>query len=140
MVPVPEELEDDVRRYLTLLAVRKAPGDWSEHSVTRLYEQLDELGRAVMTTLARAVADGEMVTVAGLADAVGVSTRAIRGIAVEITHCFQAAGGPQFSIVLLEPSAGVDLARGLDDENRPMMMPLEGARTVLSVFSDPSPQ
>jgi hypothetical protein len=140
MVPVPEELEDGVRRYLTLLAVRKASGDWSEQSVARLYEQLDELGRAVMTTLARAVADGEVVTVAGLANALEVSTRVIRGIAVEITHCFQAAGGPRFSVVLLEPPAGLDLARGLDDENRPMMMPLEGARIVLSVFGDPSPQ
>lgn len=133
MVPVPEELEEQVQRHLVILRTRAASDDWNEESVAVLYEQLDEPARAVLTAVARAVADDEAPTVTGIAEATGTSAREVRGIVVEITHRFRALRGPAFPLMLLDPMDGLDPDKGLDDDNRPIMISEDGARFVLSV-------
>lgn len=133
MVPVPAELVDDVRRHVNMLAARAASGDWSDESVGRLYDRLDEDARAVLKMVARNVADGEPASVAAIADATGIGARQVRGIVVEITHLHHAVGGPQMSLLLLDPPEGPDPQADHDDDQRPVLMPVAGAHMVLAV-------
>jgi hypothetical protein len=133
MVPVPEELVDEVRHYLMVLAARGSSEGWNDESVERLYDQLDESARAVLTAIARTIADGERCTVTGIAEATGTSVRDVRGIVVEVAHRFRALNGPAIPILVLDPTDGPDADRGLDDDHRPVLMSDAGARIVLSV-------
>jgi hypothetical protein len=133
MVPVPEELVDEVRHYVMVLAGRGSSGGWSDESVERLYDQLDEPARAVVTAIARTTADGELATVTGIAGVTGTSVRDVRGIVLEVTHLFRGLKGPAMPILLLDPTDGPDADRGLDDDHRPIVMSDAGARIVLSV-------
>ena len=133
MVPVPEELVDEVRHYLMVLAGRGSSEGWSDESVERLYDQLDEPARAVVTSIARTIADGELATVTAIAEATGTSVRDVRGIVVEVAHRFRALKGPAMPILVLDPTDGPDADKGLDDDHRPIAMSDAGARIVLSV-------
>jgi hypothetical protein len=134
MVPVPEELVDAVQQHLNMLMARAAPGEWNQDTVGRLYERLDEQSRAVLTMVAHGVADRDEgpATVASIAEATGSSGREVRGIVVEITHMLQGLGGPQMSLLMLYPPGGADVEASLDDDRRPVLMPVVGANLVLA--------
>jgi hypothetical protein len=127
MVPVPEELGGRVLQYLSWRASSEGSTGWSEESMATLYAGLDQTSRLLLATVARGVVDDEPVTVAACAQAARASSREILGIVLELVQRFKALGGPTFPIVLL------DAAEGLDDEQRLIVMPKEGARIVLSI-------
>jgi hypothetical protein len=126
MVPVPEELEAQVQHYVTMRTSTAASASWSEESVAALYEQLDVEARVVVTTVARAVVDDEPITVATAATAAGTTTREILGIVLELVQRFRTLGGPIFPVLLLDPP------KGADDDQRPLVMPRDGAKIVLA--------
>jgi hypothetical protein len=126
MVPVPEELEAQVRHYLTMRMSTAALASWSEDAVAALYEQLDAGARVVVTTVARAVVHDEPITVATAATAAGTTTREILGIVLELVQRFRPLGGPVFPVMLLDPPEGAD------DDQRPLVMPRDGAQIVLA--------
>ena len=126
MVPVPEALEAPVRHFLTMQMSMAASASWSEASVAALYEQLDGPARVVVTTVARAVVDDEPITVAAAATAAGTSTREILGIVLELVQRFRTLGGPAFPVMLLDPPDRTD------DDQRPLVMPKDGAQIVLA--------
>jgi hypothetical protein len=125
MIPVPEELAAQVRHYLTMRMSTAAVAGWSEESVAALYEQLDGPARVVVTTVARAVVDDEPITVATAAAAAGTTTREVLGIVLELVQRFRTLGGPAFPVILL------DAPHGAGDDQRPLVMPTDGAQVVL---------
>jgi hypothetical protein len=127
MVPVPEELEPRVRRYLIWRVTSEESGRWSEESVAAVYDDVDETSRTLLTRVARGVMDGEPVTVVGAALAARTSTREIYGIVMELVQRIQVRGGPAFPIVLL------DAPEGAGDDQRVISMPHEGARVALAI-------
>jgi hypothetical protein len=127
MVPVPEELEARVREFVIRRGAMSLDTGWSRESVVRLYEQLDDLSRTAVATIARGVVDDEPVTVAKLAKVAGTTTREMLGITLELVHQLRALGGPGFPLLLLEPPEGAD------DDQRPVVMTEDGAHVVLSV-------
>jgi hypothetical protein len=127
MVPVPQELEDKVQHYLAWRLSTGALAGWTEAALTTLFGQLDESARVAVEMIARGVVDDEPVTVRQVARRVGITTREIRGIVVELAHQLRALGGPSIPVILFEaPDGG-------DDDQRPLAMPKDGARVVLSV-------
>jgi hypothetical protein len=127
MVPVPRELEPRVREFLIRREAMSMGAGWSRESVVRLYEQLDDLSRTAVATIAHGVVDDEPVTVAKLAEVAGTTTREVLGITLELVHQLRALGGPGFPLLLLEPPEGAG------DDDRPVVMTEDGAHVVLSV-------
>jgi hypothetical protein len=125
MVPVPDQLQARVTEFV---AQRSASGDagWSEEVVAVFYQQLDGPSRTAIEAIARGVVDDEPVTLADLAKVAGTTTREMLGIALELVQRLQALGGPAFPIVILAPPEGAD-------EERPVVMPMDGARMVVSM-------
>jgi hypothetical protein len=127
MVPVPHEIEEQVRHYLAWqLTTREAAG-WSEESFATLYEQLDEPSRVALEMIARGVVDDEPVTVAGIGKSAGATTREMLGIVVELAQRLRALGGLGIPLFVLDPP------EGKDGGQRPVTMSRDGARVVLSI-------
>jgi len=127
MVPVPEDLEERVRQYINWRMSSGIAAEWSEEAVAELYGQLDGASRAVVRTVAQGAADDEPVTVARAADAAGTSNREALGIVLELVQRFRGLGGPAFPLLVL------DVAEGVGDDQRIIVMPRDGARVALAV-------
>jgi hypothetical protein len=127
MVPVPQELEEQVRHFLAWKETTGSLAGWSEEAVAALYEELDDASRLALEMTARGVHDAEPVTVGGIASAAGLTTREILGIVVELAQRLRALGGPGIPLVVFDPPEG----KGGD--NRPVTMPRDGARAVLAI-------
>jgi hypothetical protein len=125
MVPVPDELEARVREFVIVRAATSSEAGWSTESVARFYEQLDQPSRTAVTTIARGVVDDEAVTIAKLARLTGTTSREMLGITLELVQRLRALGGTGFPLFVL------DAPEGADDE-RPVVMPKDGAHVVLS--------
>jgi hypothetical protein len=127
MVPVPHELEEQVRHYLAWrLTTREAAG-WSEESFATLYGQLDEPSRVALKMIARGVIDDEPVTVAGIGKSAGATTREMLGIVVELAQRLRALGGLGIPLFVFDPPEGKDGGQRL------VTMSRDGARVVLSI-------
>jgi hypothetical protein len=126
MVPVPDELEARVREFVIARAATSSKAGWSTESVARFYEQLDQPSRTAVTTIARGVVDDEAVTIAKLARLTGTTPREMLGITLELVQRLRALGGTGFPLFVL------DAPEGAADE-RPVVMPKDGAHMVLSV-------
>jgi hypothetical protein len=127
MVPVPEDLEERVRQYINWRVSSGVATEWSEEAVAELYGQLDGASRAVVRTVAQGAADDEPVTVARAAEAAGTSNREALGIVLELVQRFRGLGGPAFPLLVL------DVAEGVGDDQRVIVMPRDGARVALAV-------
>lgn len=127
MVPVPEELEERVRQYLTARMGMAGSAGWSEESVAAVYQQLDDPARIVLAAIAQGAVDGQPITVATAAEAAATSTRAVLGIVLELFQRFKNLGGPNFPIMLVDPAEGAAADQQL------LAMPGDGARLVLAV-------
>jgi hypothetical protein len=127
MVPVPQELEEQVQHYLTWRLSTGAMAGWTESALATLYGQLDESARVAFEMIARGVVDDDAVTVGRVAGRVGTTTREILGIVVELAHQLRALGGPSIPVIVIDPPDGGD------DDQRPLAMPRDAARTLLSV-------
>jgi hypothetical protein len=127
MVPVPQDLEERVQQYLAQRLASGSPAGWSDESLVALYEQLDEASRVVLEMTARGVGDDEPVTVGRIARAVRATTREILGIVVELAQSLRSLGGPAIPVLVLDPP------QGGQDGDRPVTMPSDGARVVLSI-------
>jgi hypothetical protein len=126
MVPVPQELEAQVHQYLSW-RLYSGEGGWSEESMAAFYEQLDEPSRVAVKMIASGVVQDEPVTVARIAQAAGTTARETLGIVLELVQRLRALGGPLFPFVPLETPEGED------DDQRPVVMPKDGARMALSI-------
>jgi hypothetical protein len=127
MVPVPQELEERVQHYLAWRLSTGAVAGWTEEALAKLFGQLDESARVAVEMIARGVVDDEPVTVGSVAGRVATTTREILGIVVELAHQLRALAGPSIPVMVLEPPDGGD------DDERPLAMPRDGARVVLSI-------
>jgi hypothetical protein len=126
MVPVPQDLVERVQQYINWRLSSGVAADWSEETVAELYAQLDEASRAVVGTVAQGAVDDQPVTVARAADAAGTSTREALGIVLELVQRFRGLGGTAFPLLVL------DVAEGVGDDQRVIVMPRDGARLVLA--------
>jgi hypothetical protein len=126
MVPVPEELHARVLQYIGWRAGNEGTTGWDAEMMSTLYQGLDEPSRTVLSRVGLGVVNDEPVTLGTVASAAGTTTREALGIVLELVQRFKALGGPTFPLVLL------DAPDGLGDDERPIVMPTEGAGLVVS--------
>jgi hypothetical protein len=126
MVPVPQDLVERVQQYVTWRVSGGVAADWTEDAVAELYRQLDDASRAVVWTVAQGVVDDEPITVARAAEAAGTTNREALGIVLELVQRFRGLGGVTFPLLVL------DVAEGVDDDQRVIAMPKDGARVTLA--------
>jgi hypothetical protein len=127
MVPVPQELEEQVRHYMAWRLTTIDMAGWTEESFALLYEQLDEASRVAVVTIARGVLEDKPVTVGEVAARVGTTSREILGIVVELAQRLRMLGGPAIPLVVFDPP------EGKAGDQRPITMPGDGARVVVSI-------
>jgi hypothetical protein len=127
MVPVPEQLEEQVRFYVTWRVTGEMPADWSEDAVAELYGQLDDASRTVLRTVALGAVDDEPITVARAAQAAGMTIRESLGIVLELVQLLRGLGaGPPFPLLVLDPPEGGD------NSQRVIVIPRDAARVVVA--------
>jgi hypothetical protein len=126
MVPVPPDLVERVQQYINWRVSGGVAADWSEDAVAELYGQLDDASRAVVRSVAQGAVDDEPVTVARAAEAAGTTNREALGIVLELVQRFRGLGGVTFPLLVL------DVAEGVGDDQRVIVMPRDGARVALA--------
>jgi hypothetical protein len=126
MVPVPEELAEQVQQYVNFQVANEAATDWSEDAVAGIYERLDGAARTVVRVVAQGAVDDDPVTIARAAEVAGATSREVLGIVLELVQHYRGLGGPVFPLLLL------DVAEGVDDDQRIILMPKDGARITLA--------
>lgn len=126
MVPVPPDLVERVQQYIDWRRSSGIAADWTEDAVAELYGQLDDAARAVVRNVAQGVVDDEPVTIARAAEGAGTTNREALGIVLELVQRFRGLGGPTFPLLVL------DVAEGVGDDQRVVVMPRDGARAVLT--------
>jgi hypothetical protein len=111
MVPVPEELADDVGRFIQF-TVSKAERPVLDHAVVaRAMATLDEPCRALLTVSANATAKAGEVTVSRLAALLQCSEREVLGTMLEVNHVMRLGGAAVMLIPQNAPgTSGVDLS------------------------------
>jgi hypothetical protein len=99
MVPVPEDHVVDVMQYIARLVTRAAVVPWNKESVSDHFDEIEEVGRALLSFVARSTVAGKDVTEEDAASELEMSTREIREIAREINVGAQRKGfEPMFAL------------------------------------------
>lgn len=101
MVPVPEEIVDEVETFVRRLAAAdaaaKAQGDLAV--LARELGNLDQDFQTVLTKVAHATVGGRLVSLGELAELLGCSVREVLGLSIEVTSVVSRLGGP--SVVVM---------------------------------------
>jgi len=80
MVPVPEDHVVDVMQYIARLVSRASVMPWTKESLGDYFDEIEEVGRALLSFVARNVVAGKEVSDEDAAEALELSLREIREI------------------------------------------------------------
>ena len=108
MVPVPEDLAEQVMKFLEYKGRVRPPArdqptatpvDAAEAPMSRIFRGLDPGSRALLAVVSRAAVNEEKVTVAEAARRIGLSEREVLGTVLEMNHLITEQGGPPFAVL-----------------------------------------
>ena len=94
MVPVPEDQVQEVMQFVVRLMSQASIEPWTEDTITQLFEEIDELGRAFLSTVAKAAVDGKTLSEGDTAAIIDMNWREAMGILRELNDAANAAGHP----------------------------------------------
>jgi hypothetical protein len=86
MVPVPDEFVVDVMQYVARLVARASVVPWTKESVELYFDELEEINRALLSVVSRAIVAGKDMSEEDAAESLELSTREIRGLVREINE------------------------------------------------------
>jgi hypothetical protein len=95
MVPVPEDQVQEVMQFVVRLMSQASVEPWTEETIAQVFEEIDELGRAFLSTVAKAAVDGKTLSEGDVAAIIAMNWREAMGILRELNDLAQAAGHPQ---------------------------------------------
>lgn len=84
MVPVPEELVEDVMQFILRAIARASIEPWDAESISRVFLDVDEGARSLLAFVARAAADGSDLDAAEAARKIQLTVREAMGIMNEL--------------------------------------------------------
>ncbi len=122
MVPVPEEHVEEAMAAVLRIINRARQLDWDAESATKLFHEVDESARSVMSVVARATLAGKQITQRDLADRIEITEREIAGITRELND--RAAEDARPAVVIYV-GATQTLPNGRTREVRVLQMPNE---------------
>lgn len=127
MVPVPEDRVADVMQYVVRLMAQASLEDWTEASITQLFDDIDEPSRALLSTVASASLAGERLTEPDARARVELSWRETMGLVRELNDIAREENHPP---LVLRRTVDETLPNGRTREVRLLVMPEEIARLV----------
>ena len=86
MVPVPEEHVEEVMQFMLRSMARASQEDWDQENVTRVFSEVDELSKTLLSHIARATVAGKEVFEGDAAAAVQLSPRETTAIVRELNE------------------------------------------------------
>ena len=107
MVPVPEDLADEVKRYLMQIDMRAAAKERTSLDVETVCRDLPAFNdrcRLALSALARATLTGTHLTVGELAEQLGWASHDTVGVVQELNELVWAAFGPFIALVKKSPT------------------------------------
>lgn len=105
MVPVPEEYVEDVMNYMLKAMARASQEQWDQEKVTQLFAEVDELSKALLAHVSRAIVEGREVYETDAAKAVQLSQRETAAIVRELNELAREMNRP--SLIFRRPTVEV---------------------------------
>lgn len=105
MVPVPEEHVEDVMNYMLKALARANQEQWDQESVTELFSQVDELSKALLAHVARAITEEREVYETDAAKTVQLSLRETAAIVRELNELAREQNRP--SMIVRRPTVEI---------------------------------
>ncbi|MEZ5246724.1 MAG: hypothetical protein R2707_16625 [Acidimicrobiales bacterium] len=133
MVPVPEEHVEEVMQFMLRSMARASQEEWDQDSVTRIFGQVDELSKTLLSHVARATVAGKEVVEGDAAAAVQLSQRETSAIVRELNEISREENRPSLiyrrpTIEVLPNGRTVDkFAIVVDDAVAPLLIEAEKA-------------
>jgi hypothetical protein len=127
MVPVPEDHVVDVMQYIARLVARASVVAWNKESIEEFFDEVDELGRSLLSAVSRTTVAGKEFGEEDAAKTLELSTREIRAITRELN---QEATRRQFEPVLTTKEASVVLRNGRTVQRQLFVMAEPVARMI----------
>ena len=128
MVPVPEDNVQDVLQFVVRLMSQASIEPWTEEAITQLFEEIDEPGRALLSTVANAVVRGNPLTEGDTAALIGMTWRETMGLLRELNDLAGASAHPP--LIGRRSSKVTTLPNGRTRDVRALTMTDEIARLV----------
>jgi hypothetical protein len=94
MMPVPEEHVEAVMNFVLRAIARAAIDPWDEESVGRVFLEVDEAARSLLSFVARAAADGSDLDAGEAARKIQLTVREVLGIMNELNATNREANRP----------------------------------------------
>ena len=141
MVPVPEEHVEEVMRFVLRAGERASLAPWDAESVSRLFTDVDELTRSLLSVVARAASAGKELTERDAGDLLELSARDVSGIERDLKEQAREAGRqPVITVANVEetlPSGRTQRKRALTMDEEVAMLVRDAERVEL--MSSPHP-
>jgi len=128
MVPVPEEHVQEVMQFMLRTLTRASQEEWDQENITRIFSEVDEISKTLLTHLARATMTGEEVFEASAAKAVQLSNRETTAIVRELNEVSREENRP--SLIARRASVEV-LPNGRSTERFAIVVEEEVAPLIL---------
>ena len=86
MVPVPEDMVQEVMQQIIRLQRNASLAEWTGESVAAFFDEIDEDGKAFLSTVARATTAGKDLAMADVASVIELNVRETAGIHRDLTE------------------------------------------------------
>jgi hypothetical protein len=133
MVPVPEELVEEVEFFLSWNVQAPKIGQRSSDALKRLIPETNEVERELLVTVGEAILRGEQVLLADAAATVGCSEYEVLGMIVDLNNRLQLRGGTGYMLMPIRAPWDSEI-----DADAPwlIVMPIEVATGVVNTTGD----
>lgn len=126
-VPVPEEHVEEVMQFVLRAMTRASQEPWDDESIGKLFDEVDELSKALLAFVARAVSTGKDLSQNDAASMIQLSGRETMAIQRELNELARAAGRPT---LISQRTINEPLPNGRTTEKRIFSMELDVAQLV----------
>ena len=126
-VPVPEEHVEEVMQFVLRAMTRASQEPWDDESIGKLFDEVDELSKALLAFVARAVSTGKDLSQNDAANMIQLSGREVVGIQRELNELARDAGRPP---LVTQRTLTEALPNGRTTEKRTFSMEAEVALLV----------
>jgi hypothetical protein len=132
MVPVPEEIVDEVRAFLAWDVRGNADAPDNPEAIIELYESSGAVARTVLSTVATAALDGFRLPLPDVADTAGVNIHELIGLITDMNYHLREAGGPM-AVIMMRPDHRPQPVGVTDWEHRVMHMADDVAKRIVAL-------
>ena len=132
MVPVPEELVADVKRYLQWNLLLPSRANDNPNAIAEVFEAATGPMRVIVHRVAEEILRNGPISLAGLAEELEISTHEVLGLCHDLNGRISGAGGPPV-LVMPQPDPSERPEDRTEFDHRVLMMAAKHADTILNL-------